>query len=203
MLSQNNVIYIEYAEGKPPQVGRRYAVYSETETVKHPGPKNKGKVLGSFVRVLGEVEVLSVKKDRRARAVVRESNDVIERGHRVGPLQRTFHNVDDLPNKVNRKGTIVARLGRAELIGALHVLFVDLGTKQGVAVGNRMYIIRRGDAMPDLLDRRVGDDDGRFPAYAIGEMLIVDTGEYTSVGLVTLSVQEFEVGDHVLMRKAR
>jgi len=200
MLSQNDVVYLEYPEGKPPQVGRRYAVYSPTETVRHPDDE---KSVGHFVRVLGEVEVLSVKKDKRARAVVRESNEVIERGARVGPLQRTYKDVDTVPNKQDRQGTIVAQLSGNELIGAHQLVIIDIGAGAGVQAGNRMFVVRRGDALPEQGDRSVGSDDRRFPAYAVGEILVVQAGKSTSVGVVTLSLQEFSIGDHVLMRKAR
>ena len=45
-----------------------------------------------------------------------------------------------------------------------------------------------------------GQDDRRYPARAIGEVLIVQPGKTSSLGLVTLATQEFEVGVLVLMR---
>jgi hypothetical protein len=201
MLSQNDVVYLEYPEGKPPQVGKRYAIYSETAQVKD--TEGEKKRIGAYVRILGELEVLSVKKDKRARGVIREGHDVIGRGARVGPLQRTYRDVQPAPNAEDRRGSIVAQLSGDELIGALQLVFINLGETSGVEAGNRMFVIRRGDAMRETYDREVGEEDERFPSYAIGEILVVDVGKETSVGVVTLSLQEFEVGDHVLMRKAR
>lgn len=197
MLSFNDVVYLEYPEGNPPQVGNRYAIYSPTETIKHP---KTGKQLGSFVRVLGDLEVLSVKQDKRARAIIRGVDDVIERGHRVGQLERTYRDLKTTPNEKNLQGTIVAQLGGDLLIGAREVVFTDIGARHGIEPGNRLYVIRRGDAYPGDFGEEVGKNDQRFPAYAIGEILIVDVGESTSVGLVTLSLQESESGDMVLMR---
>lgn len=201
MLTQNDTVYLEYPEGKPPQVGKHYAIYSETKAVKHPKSK---KQIGSYVRVLGELEVLSVKKGKRARAIIHEANDVIERGARVGPLKRTFKNVDTVPNEKDVQGRVVAQLTGDELIGATQILFVDLGSKVGVQPGNRMFIARRGDAQPDQYELvTTKKNDEKFPAWAIGEILIVDVGAATSMGLVTLSIQELGVGDLVLMRKSR
>jgi hypothetical protein len=200
LLSYNDVVYLDYPAGKPPQVGRRYSIYSERKDIRHP---DGGEQLGSFVNVVGELEVLSVKKGKRARAIVRASYDVLERGQRVGPLKRTFEDLRPTPNAKSLQGTIVAQLGSEMLIGARQIVFVDVGASQGVEPGNRMFIVRRGDAKPDMAGRLVGLDDERFPAYAIGEVFIVDVGERTSLGLVTLSLQESEVGDRVLMQKAR
>ena len=67
-----------------------------------------------------------------------------------------------------------------------------------------MYVVRRGDAYPGARARpRIGQDDRRFPARALGEVVIVEVGDKISVGLVTLSVQEMGVGDVVMMQKPR
>lgn len=201
MLSSGDIVYLSYPEGKPPQVGRRYAVYSETRALRHP---DGGAKVGSYVRVIGEVEVLSVKKGKRARAIVRESMDVIERGARVGPLKRTYKDVQPVKNEKNLQGTVLDIIAERNLIGATEAVIIDLGKSSGIKVGNRLYVVRRGEARPELRSRsEVGKDDDRFPAYAIAEILIVDVGDTTALGMVTLSLQESEVGDRVLMQQSK
>ncbi len=202
LLSRGDSIYLAYPEGKPPKVGKRYAIYEPRNSVNHP---DSGKEAGSYVKVIGELEVVSVKKDKRARAIIRDSNDVIERGALVGPLQKQFIKVDPVRNKVDLQGTIIAQLENDKLIGAQQVVFIDKGTEDGVEEGNRLFVIRRGDAYPELREDPdvAGQDDRRYPARAIGEVLVVQAGKKSSVALVTLAVQELGVGDHVLMRKAR
>jgi hypothetical protein len=53
------------------------------------------------------------------------------------------------------------------------------------------------------MDSKIGDDDRKFPARALGQIVIVDVGERISIGLVTLAVQEMSVGDRVLMQAAK
>ena len=103
--------------------------------------------------------------------------------------------------KVDAQGTIVALLTRDQLIGQGEIVFVDLGKNSGLEVGNRMYVVRRGDAMPANDRYLVGQDDRRFPARALGELVVVEVGDKISVGLVTLSVQEMALGDNVMMQK--
>jgi hypothetical protein len=183
-------------------VGKRYAIYAETQPVAHP---DTGKKVGAYVKLLGELEVQSVMKGKRPRAVITDSVDVIERGHRVGPVQRTYRTVEPQRNEVDLQGTIVAIIGTDKIVGEGQVIFVDKGSNQGVKVGNRMYVVRRGDAYEDVMgpSHNVGQDDRRFPARAIGELIIVDAGKDVSVAMMTLSLQELGVGDMVLMRKAR
>ena len=105
--------------------------------------------------------------------------------------------------KVDVQGTVVAMLTRDQLIGQGEVVFVDVGRRTGLEVGNRMFVVRRGDAYPGQMSQQVGQDDRKFPARALGEIVIVEVGERISIGLVTLAVQEMSVGDLVMMQAAK
>ncbi len=72
-------------------------------------------------------------------------------------------------------------------------------------VGNRLLIIRRGDAYREVMlpKANIGQDDEDFPARPIGEIIVLQVGEQVSMGVVSVSVHEFGVGDRVLMRKGQ
>jgi hypothetical protein len=134
--------------------------------------------------------------------VIREANSEIERGALVGPLVRELKTVPPVAPKVNAAGEIIALLTRDQLVGEGEVVFIDLGEKSGLEVGNRMNVVRRGDALSESSGKAkdVGKNDTRFPTRALGEVVIVEVGPKMSIGLVTLSVQEMGVGDRVLMQ---
>jgi hypothetical protein len=194
LLGNGDSVYISYPKNKPPQVGKRYSIYT---------PDHDVKGYGSYVHVLGTVEVVSVVEDKRARGVIVDSNMEIERGAKVGPLLKEFKTVAPVPPTVDAQGQIVAMLKGDQLIGKGEVVFVDLGNGAGIKAGNRMHVVRRGDAHPKLNESNVGQDDRRFPARAVGEIVIVDVGQKISVGLVTLAVQELGIGDLVVMQKSK
>ncbi len=197
LLAIGDSVYVSYPKDNPPKVGQRYSVYKPNNEV-----KSGGKNVGSYVRILGTVEIVSVKEDKRARGVLVEANQEIERGAKVGPLLKQFANVQPVPPKVDAQGSIVAMLTKDQLIGQGEVVFVDLGKDSGVEPGNRMFVVRRGDALPPKSKTTVGQDDRRFPARPLGEVVIVEVGEKVSIGLVTLAVQEMGIGDIVMMQKA-
>lgn len=198
LLSIGDSIYLSYKADNPPKVGQRYSIYKPDNTV-----KSGGKDVGSYVRILGTVEIVSVKQDKRARGVIVEANQEIERGAKVGPLVKEYKNVTPVPPKVDAQGSIVAMLTKDQLIGQGEMIFVDVGKSAGVEVGNRMFVVRRGDALPPQSKSTVGQDDRRFPARALGEVVIVQVGDKVSVALVTLAVQEMSVGDIVMMQKSQ
>lgn len=200
LLSLGDEIYVSYPKDEVPKVGRRYSIYAADQKVTHP---NNGSDVGSYVRVLGEVEITVVKKDKLARGRITSVNGEIERGARVGPLLTQFKNVPPVANAVEAQGTIVAMLGRGDLIGQGEVVFVDLGKGQGVVPGNRMFVVRRGDAFDPVIkpDDMVGQNNRRFPVRSLGEIVLIQVDAKMSIGLVTLAVEEMGVGDRVMMAK--
>jgi hypothetical protein len=194
LLSIGDDIYISYPDNKPPKVGERYSIYAEDEAVKS---------YGSYVRVLGEVQITSVKQDKRAQARITSSNSEIERGQRVGPLMTQFKSVPPVKNEVDLQGSIVAMLTANQLIGQGEVVFMDLGKRTGIKPGNRLFVVRRGDAFSDKKDTAdlVGQDDRAFPARALGEVVVIQVGDQLSVGLIDRVSEEMGIGDLVMMRK--
>lgn len=197
LLGDGDSVYLSYPENHPPQVGQKYSIYKPGNPV-----KNGNSTYGSYVQILGELEVVSVKQDKRARGVILDANQEIERGAKVGPLVTTFKSVPPKAPEADVQGSIIAMITKDQLIGQGEVIMVDLGKSSGVEVGNRMFVVRRGDALPPNTELRVGQDDRRFPARALGEVVIVEVGDKVSVGLVTLAVQEMGVGDLVMMQKS-
>lgn len=192
LLGEGDSVYLTYPSNDPPQVGQKYTVYV---------PDNPVKNLGSYVHILGELQVVSVKQDKRARGIITQSNVEITRGARVGPIVKQYKSVPPVAPTVDAQGSIVARLIGEQVIGQGEIVFIDQGAKAGLVVGNHMFIVRRGDAKPPKAKGMAGQDDRRFPARALGQIVIVDVGEKVSVGLVTVSVQEIELGDTVMMQK--
>ena len=94
-------------------------------------------------------------------------------------------------------------LTRDQMIGEGEVVFLDLGKASGVQVGNRLVVVRRGDAYdPDTdTEGTVGQNNQRYPTRTLGEIALIQVDEKLSVGLVTLAIEEMGVGDRVMMRK--
>jgi hypothetical protein len=196
LLSTGDDIYVSYPEKQVPKVGDRYSVYAEDSRV-----ERGGKVHGSYVRILGEVQITSVKQGKRAQARITDTNAEMERGNRVGPLMRQFKSVPPVKNEVDLQGTIVAMLTQTQLIGQGEVVFMDLGKDTGIKPGNRLFVVRRGDAFDPDDPEPVGQDDRAFPARILGEVVVIQVGPSLSVGLIDRITEEMGIGDLVMMRK--
>ena len=196
LLSTGDDVYVSYPESQVPKVGDRYSVYAEDARVEH-----DGKVHGSYVRILGELQITSVKQGKRAQARITDTSSEIERGNRVGPLMRQFKSVPPVRNEVDLQGTIVAMLTQSQLIGQGEVVFMDLGKDTGIKAGNRLFVVRRGDAFDPDDAEPVGQDDRAYPARTLGEIVVIQVGPSLSVGLVDRVTEDMGIGDLVMMRK--
>ena len=197
MLGTLDEAYVDYTKEKPFQVGERYTVYHPTFAVKHPVT---GKVLGHMVEILGEAEVRAVTDGHIARVGIVDSVDPIGRGDLVGPLRRQFKVVPSVTNKADHLGVVVTTLQPRDLIATEHILFIDIGKDEGVEIGNRFQVTRRGDGYIPLLAKGPVDDK-RYPRENIAELIVVDLRDHLSTGIVTKSIKETRVGDRVEARR--
>ena len=193
MLGTLDEAYVKTTADHPFQVGERYTVYKPTRPVKHP---ITGKLLGHMVEIYGDAEVRAVTDGKIARVALVDAINPIERGYLVGPLKRQFKVVQPVPDKMDLSGMVVATLRPHELVGEEDLVFIDRGKADGVELGNRFLVTRRGDGYQPLLSKGPMDDK-RFPREIIGEIVVVDLRDHLATGIVTNSTIESRVGDRV------
>ena len=75
------------------------------------------------------------------------------------------------------------------------MVFINLGSEEGVQVGNRLAVARRGDGLVKLSAER----DAQMPLEPVGELMIISTQAHTASALITRSTLELRRGDQVLM----
>jgi hypothetical protein len=177
---------------------------------------------GKLVQIQGTVKVDQWNpKDRVARARVTEALDTIERGARVGPIQRRFEVVPPARNENDVEATVLTSVHAHEFWGANQVVYIDKGEDDGLKPGNRLFVIKKGDgfhmtqptgsaakriaiesnspgAMEDVTRPH---DPNALPEEVVAELRVISPKKKTSMALVTLSRREIEQGDHAVARK--
>ncbi len=222
LLSSGNHVYMRLKPGKKVAPGQLLTIYRPVRQPKN--IKGARRPPGQIIAIKGTVKVDQWDpKTRVARGVITESLDVIERGAKVGPVGRRF---DVVEPKVNDK-TVWARVLTSVYphiyLGQNQVAFIDKGSEDGLKPGNRLFVVRRGDAWrrslktaSDSARQRVRMDDPRtapiertptegnekqFPEEVIGELRVLRTRRYSSICLVTVSHREIVPGDRAVARK--
>jgi hypothetical protein len=213
-LSDLDEVYLTLEPGHDVQLGQELSVFRPRRTA----------AAGDIVQILGTVRIDQyTPQDHTARARVVESLDVIERGASVGPIERSFQVVPPRRNDADVQAHVLASLHPNILFGQNQVVFIDKGEAAGLKPGNRLFVVRRGDAWRRSLvtpgaGYRVSPDDERpmppmentpgtrreeekFPDEVVAELRVLAVKKDTAACLVTQSRHEIEVNDLAVARR--
>lgn len=213
MMATLDTVYMKYDRARPPIPGERLVVYAPQEKVYDLKDK---KVIGYIVQIMGEVEVESLAR-KAAEGTIATAHNPIERGYRVGPLRRQFRRIDAVPAEKSATGIVVATLndtgpipikksrarksllGEHVLVGETQFMVINLGSANGLEVGNVLEVVRKGDEYTKKRVFNIPYEDG-FPRRVVGAVVVLQTQSSTALVATTYSRHEIERGDHVELR---
>ena len=136
-LTDFDQVYVRVGPGHDVKIGQELTVYRPVRPVAH----------GQAIAIQGTLRVDDWNPQTRiARAQVVETLDAVERGARVGPIQRSFEVVAPRRNKADVTAHVAISSQTHAFYGQNQVVFIDAGTDQGLEVGNRLFVVRHGDA---------------------------------------------------------
>jgi len=222
LLGDGNRVYMILRPGAQVELGQLMTVFEDVRDP--PAPEGARRPPGKIVAFKGTIKIEAWDaKTRVARGEIIETLDVIERGAKVGPVGRRFYAVPPTASQVDVQARILTSLYPHVIMGRDQVVFIDRGANDGLKAGNRLFVVRHGDAwrrtletasvmarsrilmdVPERLDWEVtpleGDED-TFPEEVIAELRVIRSHKYASLALVTESRQEIEPGDQAVTRK--
>jgi hypothetical protein len=222
LLADGNNVYLTMREGVSVTPGQRLTIF---RTVRQPQRvEGARKVPGEIIAIKGTVRIDQYDpKSRVARGKIVESVDVIERGAKVGPVDRELDVVPPRTNRATTWARVLTSMYPHVYMGQNQVVFIDRGSADGLEPGNRLSVVRRGDAWRRSLvtttqmarDRVLVDvpervkieptplhgDELKFPEEIIGELRVLRAERHSSIAIVTVSHREIVVGDRCIARR--
>ncbi len=221
MMADGQNVYIILKPNESVGVGQRMTVFREVRDP--PEVKDSRTPPGKLVKLLGTVTVEYVNlKTRVARAKIDESIDTIERGAKVGFVENEHRIVP--PTKATKDVTarVLTSMYPHVMMGQHQVVFIDRGSQDGLAAGNRLFITRRGDTWRRTLSTTTSfartriemesdehmpyeavplhGNEQDFPEEVVAELRIVRAHKFSSLALVTDSEVEVLPGDRAIAR---
>lgn len=207
MLAPGDEIWVRYEEeDAQPERGRELTIFREIPE------RDRRDHAGDLVRILGTAVVRSFDADRGlVRAEITEATEPIERGFHVAQVPREQLDVPPVPNDRDMETQVAATLHPRDMISDNTYVFIELGSEDGIRVGNRFFVVRHNDPYFDSVRAMRGEsasegmrgpeDDVEFPTEIIGEVRVVSVRDHSATLAVTQSVQEIRVGDTLQMRR--
>ena len=199
MLSTADQAYLRYPKGMALRAGERYSVFS-TDSDQPVVDTMTGKTYGYLVRIQGDIVINQIAENDVARGTLMDTVVPIERGARVSPFVHQFKRIEPRPSEVNLEARVIATFAPNTLLGPGHFVVLNRGKRDGVQVGNRTFVIRRGDGYRARLEQwEIHDPES--PKEVVGEILVVDVRDDASVAWIARTNKELKVGELTEMRK--
>lgn len=207
MLADTDIAYVRFNEGVEPEIGKVYTVFRVMKPLERE-PWEKG----NLVRILGEVLLQDYDMKRGVgHGLVVNALEGLERGFRLAAMERHFYWVDVVPADRSMRATIVASLYPRKLPSTNQIVFVNVGSEEGVVLGNRFYIVRQGDEWRRSAEGKVGREiettvplpkpPKHYPWEVVAIGRVVNVQPYSSAILLEHAKRAVRMGDQAELRQ--
>jgi hypothetical protein len=195
LLSQEDYVVVGLDRAQVPKVGDRLAIIRKGLRLVHPW---KRRALGRALNTLGILEVTEV-LDRTVRARIIYSCEEMRVGDRVGPLTLAPFPEGKIPKLTTRQveGIVVDNPRRIQAIGLQHVMYLDVGKRQGINPGDVFAIYRPINPRANLATRQVF----AIPSERLGEVVVVRVEDNASTAVIAASAREIQTGDQAVLSR--
>ena len=188
LLTQGDPVYVKFY-GERPSLNQKFVVFGNERTIIHP---KTNKDLGKMVSSLAEIRITGVHDDA-CRANITYSNDAVTIGDKVMAIEDKTREMTIKKSGLDRKGCIVAADTERFNFATNDIVIIDLGAADGVETGNLLQIYKKGETVDDPNSGK----NVKLPERVVGRIVVIETGENTSVALILQSLEYLQAGELV------
>lgn len=189
LLSTGDTAFLQMKDLASVHPGDRYFLVAVGREVVHPVT---GEVIGHMDSEVGTVKVTAVGRDV-ATGVITASFREIERGARLIPYRPPVETIALKKAKHPLSGVLVAAQRSQLVLGQLNVVYVDLGSSDGLEVGNLLNISRPRKATEFGLEAK----GVRLPDTLLGSAVVLRTEPHSATALILKAVAPIYRGDRL------
>lgn len=190
LLTENDLVFVKVRDISAVKVGDTYGLFERGDVVKHP---HTNEPIGTMMHNLGSVKVTEINGD----TVIAKINKVfreITRGAELYEYQPLVKEITLQRGPADLKGSVIANRDEKGTISTNDVIFVDLGTDDGLASGNLLYISQPRKVSDEII-QYTGHID--LPDAVLGAAVVIEAKAKTASAIVIKSVDASFIGDNV------
>ncbi len=189
LMATGDTVFLQMNDLAAVHPGDRYSLVQIGKEVIHPV---SGKVIGRQVTPVGTVKITAVDADV-ATAVITTAYREIQRGARVIPYHPAARKIALKKATRSLSGTLVASQRDQIVLAQWNVIYIDLGSQDGLEVGNLLNLSRPRKAT----ERALQGKEIQLPDTLVGSAVVLKTEAHTASALVLKSVAPIYRGDRV------
>ncbi len=190
LLSTGDIVFLKMRNISGVTVGDTYGIYKRGDKITNP---HTNKPIGTMMTNQGFLQVTEV----RSETVIATIGDVfgeIMRGAELFEYTPQRKEIDLKRGTTDQKGYVVASRSGKGALSIQDVIFVNLGSDDGVANGNLFYISRPRNVSAVII-KHTGEM--QLPDVVLGAAIAIETKLKTTSALIIKSVDSIFIGDDV------
>ncbi len=188
MMTQGDTVFLQMSDEQA-AIGNKYQIFKLADPVIHP---QTGANLGFQIIYRGALQLTAAHEQVYSGTITKAVNE-IERGDILLPLVEHDTTIVLKRAETPLEGCIVAAHPEKLTFGQRDIFYIDLGTTDGLEVGNMMTIVRPRQATElALQDRNIV-----LPDTLLGRALVVKTDAESSAAVILKSAEPIYRGDLV------
>jgi hypothetical protein len=195
IFAEDDLVYTDIGRNVGGKVGDQFTIFKKYNPVSHP---LTNVILGYRVAPLGTLQLTEI-EGKSSKALITSSFMEIEPGSALLPYRSMKKEVTLRAADRDLSGYIVETRTGNQAIAAGDIAYIDLGEKQGVKVGNLLYVVRKAETEI----KYYSGVDYDLPVDVLGALVVVDTADNTATALVIKSIDTIYKGDKLEMKKGR
>lgn len=188
MMTQGDTVFLQMGDNDA-AIGNTYQIFKLSDPVIHPQTGNN---LGFQIVYRGDLQLVAAHEQVYSGVITKAVNE-IERGDILLPAVDHPNTIVLKRSETPLEGCIIAAHPEKLAFGQRDIFYIDLGSDQGLDVGNMLTIVRprQGTALA-LQDRNV-----ELPDTLLGRALVVKTDAQTSAAVILKCAEPIYRGDLV------
>ena len=190
LLTQRDVVFLKMKDTASVTVGDTYGLFGRGDVIKHP---QTNEPLGTMMHNLGFLQVTEINGE----TVVAKIGEVfreITRGAELFEYIPQRKEITLQRGTTDQGGYIIAGRDRKSTLSVNDVIFVDLGSDDGLASGNLFYLSRPRKASDEII-KQAGSI--QLPDAVLGAAITIETKANTASAIIIKSVNAAYIGDKV------
>ncbi len=194
LLTKDDVVFLKMHDLANVKVGDTYGLFERGEKIKDPQTK---KLIGTMMVNLGFLQVTEINGE----TVIAKIGNVfreIARGAELFDFIPQRKEITLQRGTTDKSGTIIAARDEKGTLSTNDIIFVNLGSDDGLVSGNLFYISRPRNVSDEVIKSA---RDIQLPDAVLGAAVTIETKAKTASAIIIKSVDAAFIGDKVSVVK--
>ncbi len=188
LISTGETVFLDMEELSESRPGDVFSLFETKEEILHPVTNKR---FGYRVAELGTVQIASI-DDHTATGIITSAFFEIQRGAKVRPHHPAQSEIELRRAQAPLSGVLLDDQEGKIAISQYDTIFIDMGSEDGLQVGNLLNISRPRQASALGLKTEL-----QLPEVLLGSAIVLETRPKTAAALVLKSADPLFRGDHV------